>query len=370
MECMSNLYVRHLPNDATEFENVLQSAFASGTVHIGTPGSLELRERNGARYAYHRFLQSDGKQADRYVGGPVGESAADAEIERVRFIIERAMGDVKAVKRFRKLNYLCMDDKTGATLAAMHNHQLFDAGLTMIGSHAFGAILNRLGATARSDLTEDIDIVRPHVLQIALCEGTTLLDVLQASGLPFIQVTTGLKPGSRSITHKLPGNERLLVDLLVSGPDVGRPIFVPELKTFAQAVPHLDYLVADRMQSIALSKNYVVPVYVPPAARFAVHKMFSAMTRVNQASKSEKDIRQAATMVSLVEDVYPGDIADAMAIFPETDRASMLAGAGKVVQILRDADDVACKALVDAIDFVERLEQREEPALGEPPAAG
>ena len=352
---MSKLYVRHLPNDSTEFENVLQSAFAAGPVHIGTPGALEIRDRNGAMYAYHRFMQANGKQVDRYIGGPVGEVTADAEIERIRLIIERATGDVKAVKRFRKLGYLCMDDKTGATLAAMHNHHLFEVGLTLIGSHAFGAILNRLGATALNDLTEDIDVVRPSTTQIVFSESATLLGILQASGLPFIEVSTGLKPGSRSVTHKLPGNERLLVDLLVSGPDVGKPVFVPELKTYAQAVPHLDYLVNDRMQSIALSKNYVVPVYVPQAARFAVHKMFSAQTRVNEASKSEKDIRQAATMISLIEHIYPGDIADAMTLFPTSGRPNMLAGARKVERLLQDTDGMAYMALAQAINTLQML---------------
>ena len=352
---MSKFYVSHLPNDSTEFENVLQSAFSAGPVHIGTPGALEMRDRNGALYAYHRFTQADGKQADRYIGGPVGEANADAEVERTRLIIERATGNVTAVKRFRKLSYLCMDDKTGATLAAMHNHGLFEAGLTLIGSYAFGAILNRLGATARNDLTEDIDVVRPHPLQVAISGSATLLGILQASGLPFIQVSTGLKPGARSVTHMLPGNERLLVDLLVSGSDIRKPVFVPELKTYAQAVPHLDYLVEDRMQSIALSKNYVVPVYVPQAARFAVHKMFSAQTRVNETSKSEKDIRQAATMVSLVEHIYPGDIADAMALFPASGRPNMLTGARRVERLLQEADAMAYATLVQAINAVQML---------------
>ena len=49
----------------------------------------------------------------------------------------------------------------------------------------------------------------------------------------------------------------------------------------------------------------------------AVHKLFSALSRVNQSAKSDKDIQQAATVICAMEDKYPGDIEDAINAFPE-----------------------------------------------------
>ena len=324
---MKTLFFRHAATIQTEFENVLQSAQAQGALHIGTPGTIEDRERGDGVYSYHRFYDASGKACEKYIGGPLGTAEADAARVKVQHDIDRAKMDVDAVKMFRKLRFACLDDKTGATLAALHNHGLFDAGLTLVGSQAYGAILNRLGIRAQSYLTEDIDVVRSYPLHLAAGSNLELLDVLKTSGLPFIKVATGLRPGDTSVTHKLPGNERLMVDLLVSGPETGKAVLVPELGVHAQAVPHLNYLVEGRMTSVAFSKNYVVPIYVPTPARFAVHKLFSSMSRTNQFAKSEKDILQAATLICALEERYPGDLADEMAAFPYEGRAMMVKGA-------------------------------------------
>ncbi|MBC3873208.1 GSU2403 family nucleotidyltransferase fold protein [Undibacterium flavidum] len=133
-----------------------------------------------------------------------------------------------------------------------------------------------------------------------------------AAGLPFIKAKTGLKPGGKSETYKLPGKEKLLVDLLVNGSDTGTPVLIPELNAYAQSVLHLDYLVDEKMESVIFSKTYTVPVYTPNPARFAIHKLFSALSRINQSAKSDKDILQAATVICATEDKYPGDIEDAL----------------------------------------------------------
>ena len=49
-------------------------------------------------------------------------------------------------------------------LASLHNHGLFRVGALLIGSHAFGVLLNVLGVKAVPYATEDVDIARREQL--------------------------------------------------------------------------------------------------------------------------------------------------------------------------------------------------------------
>ncbi len=89
------------------------------------------------------------------------------------------------------------------------------------------------------------------------------------------------------------------------------------------------------MPTVILSKTYAIPVYTPNPARFAVHKLFSAFSRINQSAKSDKDILQAATVICAMEDKYPGDIEAALLAFPHTGKTAMLQGARRALPIIK-----------------------------------
>ncbi|MBX9902572.1 MAG: nucleotidyltransferase domain-containing protein [Burkholderiaceae bacterium] len=332
---MTQLYSTFPQTFHTEFENLFQWAQTQEIIHIGTPGRIEERLRGADTFFYHRFYDANGNQIEKYIGGPAGSPDGDLARKNAMERISSAEMIVQNVKNFRKLGFAVIEAKAGATLAALHNHELFSKGLTLIGSHAYGAILNRLGVMAPNYLTEDIDTVRSNPLNLATTPQINLLEILKTSGLPFLKTKTNLKPGDKSETYKLAGKEKLLVDLLVNGPKVGAPIFVPELEAYAQSVPHLNYLVNGRLESIILSKHYAIPVYTPNPAQFAVHKLFSATSRVNQSAKSDKDILQAATVICAVEDKYPGDIEDALNAFPPSGMRLMLKGAERAMPFVQ-----------------------------------
>lgn len=331
---MSQLYSNFPTTFHTEFENLSQWAHTQETIHIGTPGRIEARLRGSDTFFYHRFYDANSKLSEKYIGGPAGTPEADIAHQNALDRISSSDMVVRSVRELRKLGFAVIEDKAGATLAALHNHDLFAHGLTLIGSHAYGAILNKLGIKAAHYLTEDIDAVRAKPLNLATTPHLSLLEILQTSGLPFIKAKSGLKPNSKSETYKLPGKEKLLVDLLVNGVDVGTPILIPELSAYAQAVPHLDYLVNARLESVVLSKNFAIPVYTPDPARFAIHKLFSAISRVNQSAKSDKDILQAATLICAMEEKYPGEIEEAFQVFPKSGKKMMLKGLERVIQVV------------------------------------
>ena len=111
------------------------------------------------------------------------------------------------------------------------------------------------------------------------------------------------------------------------------------------------------MEAVALSKNFIVPVYIPTPGRFAVHKMFSAISRTNQFAKSDKDLLQAATIICALEAKYPGDIAGEMKAFPTRGRTAMLKGARRTMQQVRQHSAQVCDALQEAISVLDLHEE-------------
>jgi hypothetical protein len=170
----------------TEFDNLSQWAQTQEIIHIGTPGRIEDRLRGSDTFLYRRFYDANGKPSEKYIGGPSGNPETESLLRIARDNIQSAEMVVRSIRELRKLGFAVIEDKAGATLAALHNHKLFAAGLTLIGSHAYGAILNRLGVKAPSYLTEDIDAVSSNPLNLATTPQMNLLEILQTSGLPFI----------------------------------------------------------------------------------------------------------------------------------------------------------------------------------------
>lgn len=362
---MSKLFTRHALGFTTEYQNGAQDAETTDEIMLGTPGTIDSSVRSSGTYFYRRFYDALGKLRESYLGGPAGTPEGDAAFDAARLKIEHASMQVDFVKKMRKLGFHCLHDKVGATLAALHNQGLFNGGLTLVGSHAFGVIVNSLGIATQGLLTEDIDLVRMHKLHL-VDDSVSMLTTLQSSGLPFMQASTGLSPQDKSSVFKLPGKDRLLVDFLVNGDEVGKAVLIPEIDAYAQALPNLDYLIEGKMRGIAMAKNYVVPVYAPKPERFAVHKLFSSQSRTNQYAKSEKDIRQAATVIAAVEENFSGDIADAMQLFPAKGMEKMLQGARAAVKLVADHDSEIGEGFANAIDLCQSIHDRSKSEKSSP----
>jgi hypothetical protein len=84
----------------------------------------------------------------------------------------------------------------------------------LIGTHAFGIILNELGVSALPfPRTEDVDVERARRIEIAALPEGGLLALLKQTGLPFNEVPQ-LKRGEPATSFKVHGRQ-LKVDLLV-----------------------------------------------------------------------------------------------------------------------------------------------------------
>jgi hypothetical protein len=285
---------------------------------------LKRRTRRGTDYWVREYLRADGRKDDEYIG-----TVADVQPGRLKEIqaeMELAKGLTAGSSTMRLFGYQRVERKTAAVLAALYNHGLFHAGLTLVGSHAYGVLLNEIGILAAGYATQDIDVARAQPLAIALAPGMDFCALLNASGLEFAAVP-GMPSHQPSASFKLPGAEGLRVDLLVPGTVLGKVVAVKELHAHGQAIPLLEYLVKDAQEAVVLGPNHVVPVKVASPERFVAHKLYSSQSRRADRDKVRKDLWQAAVLAAAIEEDRPGAIQDAFRAMPAMGRGAARRGA-------------------------------------------
>ena len=74
----------------------------------------------------------------------------------------------RAACHFRKLGFQVADKTATRVLVEMHNRQAFAAGLVLVGTLAYMAWLNELGARSPVARTLDVDLARPGRLKLAV----------------------------------------------------------------------------------------------------------------------------------------------------------------------------------------------------------
>lgn len=244
-------------------------------VFPGSPGSISIRKNQaGSEYYVRRHYDGSGSQKEHYIG-LVGEADAPSH----------------------------------ATLASLHLHNLFAAGATLVGSHAFGILLNQMGLRADAYATEDSDVARrSEALAFDALPAKPFIEMLKDSGIHFVEVPQ-LDVRQPSTSFKQQGKSRFLVDLLVPSPneEIGLAP-VPELQTHATTLAYLAYLLGQTQISTLIASEGVCPVRIPVAERFAIHKMMVSQLRTNREAKTDKDLYQAAVLIAALGELYPGAI--------------------------------------------------------------
>ncbi len=311
---MSARIVRHEKALSLLFSELETTAREQPVAFLGTPGTLTQRHNdNGTEFWVHRYSDAAGRRKETYLG-TTDDQAVSARLEPLRLRIEEANATIGRVRVLARAGFATVDRKTYSTLASLHNHGLFRAGAVLIGSHAFGALLNALGVRAVPYATEDVDIARPEAL--ALPELPAFIDMLRETGIGFFEVPA-LHRRQHPTSFKEGGRSRLTVDLLVPSPGEGyATIAVPELKAHAKGLPYLGYLLSGSQEVPVLSPYGVVLVRVPVPERYAVHKLVLSQLRTEKTGKSAKDLAQAATLIAVLVEGFPGALEDALSAAP------------------------------------------------------
>jgi hypothetical protein len=230
--------------------------------------------------------------------------------------------------------FALVNAKTYATLASLYNHGVFQAGGVLIGSHAYGLLLNQLGAAGAPYATEDIDIARREKLAFPALPEASFLEMLQSTGIPFIEVPQ-LDARQPSTSFKERGRSRFHVDLLV--PSAGEDfqvVAVPELQAHATALPYLGYLLADSQMSLLMAREGCCMVRVPLPERFALHKLMVSQLRTNRGGQSEKDRFQAAVLLAVLGENHPGAIEEAWRRVPVSILARLRSAVAQIRHLL------------------------------------
>jgi hypothetical protein len=298
------------------FAELETGAAEQGEVFLGTPGSLtERTNENGTTFWVHRYSDALNRRHETYVGKTEDQKVA-AQVAALQDRIEATNATIGRVRILARAGFATVDRKAFYTIASLHNHGLFRAGALLIGSHAYGALLNALGVKAVPYATEDVDIARREALALSGIPG--FLEMLRATGIKFFEVPSlNRRSPGRSFAER--GGANLKVDLLVPSTDDDYPtIPVPELKAHAKGLPHLAYLLGASQEVPVLSTHGSVMVRVPVPERYALHKLIVSQLRSKTSSKPEKDLRQAATLIDTLAERFPGAIEDASDVLPKS----------------------------------------------------
>jgi len=306
------------------FSDLEQTAYTQQLVPVGTPGGIKARvNQAGVRFDVRAYIDANGKRREEYLG--TSGSADTSEVREAMLVARRqkALGVL-----LKAAGYQFSDRKTFDTLAVLHNHGVFAAGATLLGSHAYGALMNSLGFRAPPYMTQDVAIGRRESLKL-VGSKTGALDlraILKQTGLQLVDVP-GLDRKSPSTSLKERGASRFRIDLLApSGTLEYGTIEVPELSAHAATLPFLGYLLGERVSRVVLGPRGAVSVVVPAPARFALHKVLVSQLRANDASKSAKDLQQAGAVIEALTLRVPDDLEEAALVMPRSAVTKFKAG--------------------------------------------
>lgn len=346
----SLLYQAVSPSLSTLFGSIDGHVKAGAPVFVGAAGSIGKRKnQNGVEYYVHRFYGGAGTQQEVYLG-LVGEY----DIAPLQTQIEEVKALVPELRLLVREGFQAADPKTYATLASLHLHGVFAAGATLIGSHAFGVLINQMGIRAAAYATEDVDVARREALAFERIPEKSFLDMLRESGIDFVEVPQ-LDNRKPSTSFKQQGRSRFHVDLLVpSTTGEIQIVEVPELMAHATALPYLAYVLGRTEMATLIAREGCCPVRVPVAERFAVHKLVVSRLRVNRSAKTEKDMFQAAVLLAALGEKFPGAIESAVEDLPVSARRYLVEAVPQVLALMQahpraseELDDVVARIAMD-----------------------
>ncbi|HVZ73306.1 MAG TPA: GSU2403 family nucleotidyltransferase fold protein [Polyangia bacterium] len=342
----SSLYTAHSRPLTVLYSEIERQALDQPKAFTGTAGSVIERMNAGKFRFYARsYYDADGRKREEYLAGPVGDAAADAAAADLRARIKAQQALNASLRLLGREGFNLVDAKTYGTLASVSNHGFFTTGGLLVGSHAYGVLLNQLGVRAAAYATEDIDLARNAELAIDSTFEGGLLAMLREPGIEFVEIPR-LDKDQPSTSFKERGRSRFHVDLLVPSPTESFPVVaVPELHAHATGLPYLGFLLEPSYRTALASRGGCCAVRVPTPERFAVHKLVVSQLRVERGAKAEKDVHQASVLAAVLAETHPGALTDAIAELPKRALRHFTAGRASARRHLEHAHPRAWEEL-------------------------
>jgi hypothetical protein len=267
-------------------------------------GSIYTRERDGTCYYYVK-MPVGMIRVDSFIG-KMGDPAAEEAVESLRRGMNLARDRRKLVTILKKEGIAAPHRTIGATLDAIAQSGLFRAGAVLVGTGAYMMCEPLVGhfLPRPTLMTGDLDLATAN-LALAADPPEAFEDILKR-GDPTFRSVMQLDP--RNPPSRFSTGDGFLVDLIAPkrrGTDTN-PVHVKALHAGAAPLQHINWLITDPVQTVALW-GAGVAVKVPQPARFAVHKLILAQKRNPiMRLKRQKDLAQADALIEalLANDPY------------------------------------------------------------------
>ncbi|MBW3097523.1 nucleotidyltransferase family protein [Pseudohoeflea coraliihabitans] len=279
---------------------------------VGTPTRVTVKNRI---FWYDKYRVGT-DMAQRYIG-PDSEALRQRfeRLDGLKAEAERRRAErTRLVRILRAEGFAPLDAKTGSLLSAFARVGVFRSGGTLIGTVAFRHYEGELGVRLGFDQlaqTGGIDVGSFERLSFAI--GDSVSEPLEKvfSELKF-RPMPALERGRVWRWEQTSGET--LVEFLMPAHGEEGIRELPALGVSAQALHHLDYLLADPIPAISLYRSGVL-VQIPRPERFAIHKLIVAERRQGGADdlKARKDRAQADFLISALAELRPDELREAHA---------------------------------------------------------
>ena len=296
----------------TLFAELLQRSLdAEFDAEYGENGSF-IRKKSKSREYWHFQWREGEKIRNKYVG-PVSDASITDRVQRFSSLKASFKRRQTLVRALAAAGLPTPDSLSGRIVEAMWKAGFFRLRGVLVGTLAFQAYAGVLGVQLgrRPLMTQDADFAQFWGISENIGESLEPPQtILQRVDTSFKQVPHLADP---FVSTRYRNARDYLVDFLTpnrgSDEHQGKPARMKALAgSGAEPLRHLDFLIHQPERSVLIYGGGV-PVTVPRAERFAVHKLMVAVDRVNQA-KSVKDIQQAQILIEALSFRRPTELAD------------------------------------------------------------
>jgi hypothetical protein len=277
-------------------------------------GSFVAVTVKGRRYWYYQSGAKDatGRQSRKYVG-PDNEHTAKL-VARHGAIKSSYRLRRSIVTALRSYGLPAPPDETGKILRGLADKGIFRLRTCVVGTVAYQTYGGILGVKfpVSTMQTGDLDLAQSRAVSVAIAEderAPAILDILQDID-PSFRAIPYLRDPNIAANYINGANYRVEILTDNRGPDSDRLVALPALRTHAQPLRFLDYLLRDAIPAVALSNGGVL-INVPQPERYAVHKLIVAQRRTATAAKRPKDLHQASALFEALAERRAADLAAA-----------------------------------------------------------
>ncbi len=297
----------------TTFAELLQRCLDAEFDETYSERGRFVRVRSGGKTYWHFRVTEDGKRKQIYVG-PYADKSITDRVQRFESIKSDYKERQELVRSLSAAGLPSPDSLNGSIVEQMWKAGFFRLRGVLVGTLAFQAYAGPLGIKLRGRplQTQDADFAQFWGISENIGDSMPpIIDVLRNVDQTFEEIPHMTDP---FVSTRYRNEKKFVVDMLVpnrgSDEHQSKPARMKALGgSGAQPLRHLDYLIYEPERSVLLYKGGV-PVTIPRAERYAIHKLIVAASRDIQV-KSAKDVLQSATLIEALAKKRPRELANA-----------------------------------------------------------